>query len=192
MTGPAEGPSSYKSDYIGLDLNFLILRIIKRAIKRYGYKSALVSKLNMFKLNCITKEKFDKLYGITNGEKKNKTNNDRRDDLSVGEDLETYIRRIKNGEVTTETILENGEIKRSHLICLLQGKKRRKLNMGNKDFLKTFLHPDPDVPKEEWTKTEYKHLKFSSSFASRVTFFVEPEIEIPEMFEFFTWVSGPV
>ena len=80
----------------------------------------MVSKINMFKFDCITKEKFDKLYGITNGEEKNRIDNDKRDDLSLGEDLETFIRRIKNGEVTTETIPEKGEYKRSHLICMLR------------------------------------------------------------------------
>ena len=147
MTGPAEGPSSYISDYIGLNPDYLILRNIKRALKRYDYKSVMVSKINMFKFDCITKEKIDQLYGITNGEDKNKIDNAKRDDLSVGEDLETYIRRIINGEVTSETIPENGEIKRSHLICLLCREKRRNLDMENEDFLKTFLRSKPDVPK---------------------------------------------
>ena len=64
------------------------------------------------------------------------------------------------------------------------------MDLGQKDFLKTFFRPYPDVPKEEWEKTKYKHLKFSSSLVSRLTFFVEPA-DREELFEFLTWVSGP-
>ena len=44
----------------------------------------------MHKEKCITKEKFEEMY-------KTKTESETRMDLSVGEDLETFIERIKNG-----------------------------------------------------------------------------------------------
>ena len=56
-------------------------------MKIYGYESAMVSMIEMFKRNCITKEKFDLEYEIKNDE--NDINNEERDDLSVGEDLES-------------------------------------------------------------------------------------------------------
>ena len=63
------------------------------------------------KENRITKQKFEEMYKT----KENAT----RMDLSVGEDLETYIERIKNGKINKDTISKRGERKKSFLLCLL-------------------------------------------------------------------------
>lgn len=102
-------------------------------------------------------------------------------DYSVGEDLEKFIRRIKNEEITTQTIPEDGEFNNSHLLCLLDKDERRKLDTKDQDFLKTFLHTkygnDADVPEDQWQQTEFKHLKFSKSWAGRRTIFIDVEDE---------------
>ena len=46
----------YMNGYYGLSKNFI------RAIKRYGYKSVMISRIQMFKCYCITKEQFDMVY----------------------------------------------------------------------------------------------------------------------------------
>lgn len=164
-----------------------IIEIAEPAIKRYGYESAMISLIAMRKDYCITKEQFDIEYGIKHDDEKNNVMNEKeRDDLSVGEDLETFIRRIKNGEIEKETCPE-GEMKKTHSLCLLDKDQRRKLDRKDQDFLRTFewghisILPDriglADVTVEEWKKTEYKHLKFSKSSAWRRTIFVQAEIE---------------
>ena len=57
-----------------------------------------------------------------------------RDDLSVGEDLETFIKRIKNGGITKETLPGGKEEKELHLLCLLDKEERRKLDTKDRKF----------------------------------------------------------
>ena len=120
-----------------------------------------------------TKECLDELYGIKNDEEAQKIDNDERNDFSVGEDLETFVRRIKNGQ------LIEAEYKESYLLRLLNKEERSKLDEKDQVFHNTFygnhmMLPlswlnNVDVPEREWKKTEYKHLKFSRSKGSRIT-----------------------
>ena len=73
----------------------------------------------MHRLNCITKEKFEEMY-------KTEEESETRMDFSVGEDLETFIERIKHGEINKDTIPERGDRKESFLLCLLDEKERKK------------------------------------------------------------------
>ena len=161
-----------------------ILKKIKRVMKSYGYKSAMFSRIYMTRANCITKEQFDIEYGITNDGEANTTATEERDDLSLGEDLETLIRRIKNGEITKEKNPYGGMTIQTHLLCLLDKGKRRMLDRKDESFLNTFLHRDrADVDEEEWKKSEYKHMKFSRSLARRKTTVVETEDEFEQGLE---------
>ena len=140
------------------------------ASKRFD--SVMISSINMSKQYCITKEKFDIEYEIKNNEDENDKDNERAD-LSLGEDLETLISRIKNGNLTKETI-PDGESKELVQLCLLDKEQRRKMDEKNRDFFETFRYSwSPDVPKEEWQETDYKHLKFSKSLVTRKTEFLE-------------------
>ena len=65
---------------------------IRIALKKFGFTSALFSLIGMVKMNCITKEKYEKMY-------KSNEESEESEDLSIGEDLETFIGKIKNGEV---------------------------------------------------------------------------------------------
>ena len=68
---------------------------IKNALKNFACKSAILSIISTDKHNCITKEKYEEMYKTN--EKKEK-----RKDLSVGEDLDTFFIRgqeVMNGEV---------------------------------------------------------------------------------------------
>ena len=169
-------------------------------IKRCGYESAMITKIQMKKEHCITKEQFDIEYEITNDEQKDESEKEKeRNDLSLGEDLETFIERIKFGEISRN--YKQRENKHSHLLCLLDKKQRKKLDKKDKDFLDTFEDGDnADVPKAEWTKTEFKHLKFSKSMCYRETYIdtelqIEPEAstgqESNNLFDFFSNFFGP-
>ena len=167
---------------------------IKRTIKKYGYESAIISLIDMSKQNCITKEQFDIEYGITNNENENEIKKEERDDLSVGEDIETLIEKMKNGEITkatvsTEPFIEKGNYKESHLLCLLDKDERRKMDTKDENFRRTFdEHFDEtssyaDVPDEEWQKTEFKNLKYSKSTSSRHTQFIDIHDESDDDYE---------
>ena len=106
---------------------------------------------------------------------KTKEENETRMDLSVGEDLETFIERIKNGEINKDTIPERGERKGSFLLCLLDKEERKKLEQKNEAFLQTFnLHDigKADVREKDWKLSE-SNSKFSRSNCRRLTFFIE-------------------
>lgn len=76
----------------------------------YGCESAMATLLSMSKVNCVTKERFDVYHG--------KIKKDGSGDSSVGDDLETFIRKIKRGELVKKDIAERGEEKVSHLFLL--------------------------------------------------------------------------
>ena len=110
----------------------------------------------MYKDHCITKEEFEETYET---EEESET----RKDLSVGEDLETFIERIKNGEINKDTIPEDGEEKDLFLLCLLNKEERKKLEQKDEDFMKTFnwnrIGKEADVSEAEWKASE-SNLKF--------------------------------
>ena len=91
-------------------------------------------------------------------------------DLSVGEDLETFIERIKNGEINKDTIPEDGDRKYLFLLCLLDKEERKKLEQKDEDFMETFCW-EADVPEAEWNASE-SNLKFSRSICFRQTYFI--------------------
>ena len=138
---------------------------ITKALKNFGCKSAILSYVDMHKTNCITKEEFEEMY-------KTEEESETRMDLSVGEDLETFIERIKNGEINKDTIPEDGDFKGSFLLCLLDKEERNKLEQKDKDFMKTFGDREADVPEAEWNASE-SNLKFSESLCRRETYFID-------------------
>ena len=122
----------------------------------------------MSKDRCITKEKFEEMY-------QTKEESETRMDLSVGEDLETFIERIKNGEINKDTIPEHGDRKNSFLLCLLDKEERKKLEQKDEDFMETFNFNqmgEADVPEAEWNASE-SNLKFSESYCFRLTHFID-------------------
>ena len=125
----------------------------------------------MQKGDCITKEKFEEMY-------QTKEESETRMDLSVGEDLETFIERTKNGEIDKDTIPERGEHKYLFLLCLLDKKERKKLEHKDEDFIKTFYEgEEADVPEAEWNASE-SNLKFSRSSGVRITHFIDASLSI--------------
>ena len=148
--------------------------VIKKALKKFGCKSAILSNIHMYKENCITKEKYEEMY-------KTNEESEKRMDLSVGEDLETFIERIKNGEINKDTIPEHGEKKSMFLLCLLDKEERRKLEQKQYHFMGTFFAPsvknyyigrEVDVPEEEFKASE-SNMKFAKSKCTRWTCFID-------------------
>ena len=85
----------------------------------------------MSKNNCITKEKYDAMYEKIE-------DNCKRKDLSIGEDLETLMSRIKNHKMNKDSIPFDGDFKESFLLCLLDNEERKNLEQKNEAFLQTF------------------------------------------------------
>ena len=162
--------------FIGYDYRNRMEKGIKKALKKFGCTSAILSKIHLTKYSCITKEKHEEMY-------KTNEESETRMDLSVGEDLETFIERIKNGEINKDTITENGEIKGLFLLCLLGKEERKKLEQKNIDFLETFVNNEfdesdelpVDVPEAEWKASE-SNLKFARSMGLRSTYFIDASI----------------
>ena len=101
-------------------------------------------------------------------------------DLSVGEDLETFIERIKNGEINKDTIPEDGEEKYSFLLCLLDKEERKKLEQKDKDFMESFemnIIGKADAPEAEWKESE-SNLKFSRSACHRKTHLIDANFSL--------------
>ena len=143
---------------------------IKKALKKFGCTSAILSEIGMTKYNCITKEKYEEMY-------KTDEESEKRMDLSVGEDLETFIGRIKNGEINKDTIPEHGagDWNKTFLLCLLDKEERKKLEQKDYDFMETFALNDvgqADVPEAEWKASE-SNMKFARSNGYRATYFID-------------------
>ena len=100
--------------------------------------------IQMDKKRCITKEKLEEMY---------KTNEDfeTRKDLSLGEDLETFVSQIKHGEVDKSNFFKENNWIETFMLCLLDKEERQKLERRDSDFMKTFTFGmKADVPEEEW------------------------------------------
>ena len=139
---------------------------ITQALEEFGCTSALLTEVYMRKNKCITKEKFEEMY-------KTEEENETRMDLSVEEDLENFIQRIKNGEINKDTIPKRGDWKDSFLLCLLDKEERKKLEEKDEDFMETFqLGEEADVPEAEWNVSE-SNLKFSRSVCIRDTYYID-------------------
>ena len=145
---------------------------IRKALKNFGCTSAVLSMISMDRENCITKENYDELYQINE-------ESEERIDVSVGEDLKTFIERIKNGEINKDTIPEDGETKKTFLLCLLDEEERKKLERKDYDFMETFWEHyygrEADVPEAEWKASE-SNMKFAKSYCERYTYFIDASI----------------
>ena len=148
--------------------NSQVRKGLKKALRKFDCGSAILSLIYMSKNNCITKEKYDELY-------KKMEDNDKRTDLSVGEDLETFMRKIKNHKMNKDSIPFDGDFKESFLLCLLDKEERKRLEQKDEAFLETFNLYDigkADVREKDWKESE-SNSKFSRSNCRRLTFFIE-------------------
>ena len=142
---------------------------IKKALQKFGClsasDSAILSFIGMCKFNCITKEKYDEMY---------KTNKeyDERINLTAGEDLETFIAKIKFGEINKNTIPYDGDFQQTFLLCLLNEEETTKLEQKDEAFLETFRKGVVDIPAAEW-KESGSSLKFARSRCTRDTYFID-------------------
>ena len=138
---------------------------LKTAFKKYNLKSTLLTFLDIYKQRCITKEKYEEAYKINK-------KIEERGDLSLGDDLETFVTNMKHGEMTEEALPFASE---TFLIRLLNANDRKRLDQKDKGFMETFFHNSfggADVPKKEWESSE-SNLKFSQSFCWRWTYCLE-------------------
>ena len=113
-----------------------------------------------------------------------------REDLSIGENLETFIDTIKNGKMNKETIPDNLDresvywdwvdsdenlmldLSSPFLLYLLNEKERKKLEEREDTFMRTFSFTlFPDV----WKASEFNS-KFGYYACHRATYFIDPYI----------------
>ena len=142
---------------------------IEKALKNVGCTSAMLSKIRMYREHCITKEKYEEMY-------KTNEESDKRMDLSVGEDLESFIEKIKTEKIK-DTIPESGDRSKSFLLCLLDKDERKKLEQKDENFRKLFEshqwgHREVDVSEAEWEASE-SNLKFAKSVCWRETYLID-------------------
>lgn len=128
---------------VRFDYSFFI-RSFKTFAKTCGIENATFTFVASKKQRCITKEDFEVFYKVDEDD-------DRRDDLSIGEDLESLLERIKSGEFCNSLVPVNDEYKESFNIQLLTSEEMVKLKQKDKTFMETFASNDPDVTKEKWT-----------------------------------------
>ena len=117
----------------------------------------------MRKRKCITKEKYEEAYKIND-------DIEERGDLSLGDDLETFVTDIKHGRLPEEFSYAS-----KFLICLLDTKDRKRLDQKDEEFMETFawnFNGKADVPKAEWESSE-SNLKYSKSWCIRSTYLIE-------------------
>ena len=143
---------------------------IRKALKKFGCTSAILSSFTMSKYKCITKEAYDEEY------KKHEAKKIKGPfEGSVGDDLETFIEMIKNGEINNTN---RGDSALTFLHCLLDKEERKKLEQKDYDFMKTFVNIQMnerrgvDAPEAEWNGSEY-NMKFSRSSCHRATHFID-------------------
>ena len=134
---------------------------IRKALKKFGITSAILSIIRIYKHNCITKEKYEEMY-------KTNEKNEERMNLSVGDDLEDFIGRIKTGRAYGGF----EDFNESFLLCLLNKAERKKLEQKDEAFMETFhdhvYGSKADVPEAEWQASE-SNLKFARSECYRNT-----------------------
>lgn len=120
----------------------------------FDCKSAILSVIHKRRFNVITKEEYELMYET---DKKS----DEREDLSVGEGLETFVEKIKNGRVNENTIPIDGALSRTFLLSLLSEEESNKLEQLDPGFMRTFtMHADtswrvnPDI--QEYINSDCK------------------------------------
>ena len=138
-----------------------------------GIKNAMFTFVASHKKWCITSEDFEIFYKVDEDV-------DRRDDVSIGEDLESLLERIKSGEFCNSLVPVNDEYKESFNIQLLTPEEMVKLEQKDKTFMETFACNNPDVPKEKMDESDSKK-KFSYSSCWRKTSFMR--VKYPQYFD---------
>ena len=153
--------------------DWFFINSVKTFAVQCGIENAIFTFLVTKKTRCITQENFEDLY-------KTDEDVDERDDLSIGEDLESLIERIKSGEIGKGLVPVNDEYKESFNLKLLTPEEMTKLQQKDESFMKTFSEKDPDIPKETMDKSDSKK-KFSSSTCWRKTCFMR--LKYPQYFD---------
>ena len=147
---------------------------VQTLMRKFDFQIATFTFLACRKSHCITQEEFEENYCVDD-------QIDDRNDLSVGEDLESFLERIKNGVICKETLPVNDEYKESFNLCLLKPEEMVKLQQQNETFIKTFSRTNPDIPKALMAESESKK-KFSKTFCWRKTCFTkagDPNVNNP-------------
>ena len=150
-----------------------ILKTIKNEMARFGLKKGMVSFLQKHRFHCVTKEKYEELYekgGQIDGSNM---------ELSLGDDLEDFLNRIKNNEIHGHELGPGDNLINTFHLSLLSPGQKRKLAINHDDYHKTFHNHDPDVPKKEMAKSESKS-KYAFSLCRRGTYIISPEILLPK------------
>ena len=134
--------------------NYDYLHLLQDRCSSFGLSFGLISFVDMQKINCVTKEAVEKHYqgrGILPA-------------ISVGEDLESFIQRIRLGEcIRFET-----DSNTSFQFNLLSDFEEQKLENEDQKFLQSFQLASPDISAADMLVSKSK-LKFAKFLYSRTT-----------------------
>ena len=91
---------------------------------------------------------------------------------SIGNDLENFIEDLKNNKYCFENAgLYSMETNHCFHFAMLTDQEEKEIQNPDSDFLMTFNHSDPDVPKTQMAKSDSKH-KYARSFCIRATYVI--------------------
>ena len=125
----------------------------------------MVSFIYIQKLKCVTKEAVDEKY-------EDESDSDDREDLTIGDDLDSFKMRILAQKFSKNSLGEYGEKKHSFQFSLLTIDEKQKLEQKDSHFIQQFYTPNPDVP-EAIMKISESNSKYVESECWRDTFCIE-------------------
>ena len=133
--------------------------ILEKQMKKYNIKEAILTKLEMQRLNLVTKEVVKKAY---KGELK--SDDDWEDRISLTDDLETFFFSLQ----TTEDVFEDEEEVDTFFTPKLTEEELVLIHQKDEKYLKSFFDSKPDVKVEEMAKSSSKS-KYVHANCSRKT-----------------------
>ena len=97
---------------------------------------------------------------------------DRKDQDSIGDDLENFIADLKNNNYCFQNAgLDSGNTNGCFHFAMLTDQEEKEIKNPDSDFLLTFHNDNPDVPMTEMMKSDSKH-KYVRSYCIRATYII--------------------
>ena len=128
--------------------------IILKGMKKYDIKKVMITSLGMWRRELITKEQME---NYCKGKEETKR--------SVTDDLESLFEEIRLGKEPEDRAW-------AYFLPKLTKEELKLIKRNDRDFLKTFLRPNPDVDIAEMKASE-SNSKYVSAFCLRKTFTIE-------------------
>ena len=133
--------------------------LILEGMKRYKIKSVMMTSVDMWRQNMITKEKMEKTYQGKEDTHRKK---------SVNDDLESFLEDLRCGKEPDETVS-------TYFLPKLTEEELELVERKDRSFLRTFELRDPRVKKAESMLSE-SDSRFVYGLSWRKTFTIEDSL----------------